>query len=210
MESTGCNSPPTVRLAREVLARNDSPFAPPFIVRPVGSHAGRGLEKIEHESELPAYLQRVPDEQLYVTQYVDYSGPDGHFRKFRIILVDGEPFPFHMAISKNWMVHYYNAPMADNAWMRAEEEHFLASVETLFTVSHRQCLRDIARALQLEYVGIDCAIDREGRILVFEADPGVIVHISDPIELYPYKHQHVPRIFRAVERMIDGRIARSN
>ncbi|MDP9016706.1 MAG: tetratricopeptide repeat protein [Candidatus Eremiobacteraeota bacterium] len=211
LHATGCNIPPTLRLSRETLEQGNVPLQVPFIVRPVGSHAGRGLEKIDALSDLPAYLAKIADSELYITSFVDYSDPDdGYFRKFRIIIVDGVPFPFHMAISKNWMVHYYNAPMAENAWMRAEEEQFLAHFENLFTLSQQRCLRDIAKALHLEYVGIDCAIDREGRILVFEADPGVIVHVSDSIELYPYKHEYVPRIFRAVERMIDVRIARSN
>ncbi|MEO9170841.1 MAG: hypothetical protein ABI282_09655, partial [Candidatus Baltobacteraceae bacterium] len=70
-----------------------------------------------------------------------------------------------------------------------------------------ETLRNLATSVDLEYFGIDCAIGRNGRVLVFEADPAMLVHTSDPVELYPYKHKYVPRIYRAVERMIDERKA---
>ena len=61
----------------------------------------------------------------------------------------------------------------------------------------------IGNAIGLEYFGIDCSIDREGNVLVFEADAAMLVHTSDPVDLYPYKQKFVPRIYRAVEGMID-------
>ncbi|MDQ6929348.1 MAG: tetratricopeptide repeat protein [Candidatus Eremiobacteraeota bacterium] len=209
LESAGCHVPPTVRLLREQVRARDLPFGPPFVIRPVGSHAGRGLEKIEHLEELDSYLEHFESAFYYVTEFVDYRNEDGYFRKYRIILVDGVPFPFHMAISQHWMVHYYNAPMAQNAWMRAEEERWMAGFEGAFTLAQQRSLRDMAKALDLEYFGVDCAIGPDGRVLVFEADPGVIVHVSDPVDIYPYKHTYVPRIFAAVERMLDTHIARS-
>ena len=42
---------------------------------------------------------------------------------------------------------------------------------------------------------------------MFEVDVGMIVHLMDPIDIYPYKHQYVPRILQAVEKMIAERIA---
>ena len=65
----------------------------------------------------------------------------------------------------------------------------------------------IAQAVGLEYFGIDCTIGRDGRLLVFEADAAMLVHTTDPVDLYPYKHEFVPRIYRAIERMIDARKA---
>ena len=209
LQSAGCHVPPSARLTREQVHARELPFAAPLVIRPVGSHAGRGLEKIDHLDELDGYLERFESALFYVTAFVDYRNEDGYFRKYRIIVVDGVPFPFHMAISQNWMVHYYNAPMADNAWMRAEEEHWMASFENAFTLAQQRSLRDMASALDLEYFGVDCAIGPDGRVLVFEADPGVIVHLNDPADMYPYKHAYVPRIFEAVERMLDTHIARS-
>jgi hypothetical protein len=54
---------------------------------------------------------------------------------------------------------------------------------------------------------MDCSLDRDGNVLVFEIDAAMLVHLWDPIEVYPYKHEFVPRIFRAVERLVERRIA---
>ena len=105
------------------------------------------------------------------------------------------------------MIHYYNAAMAENAWMREEEAAFLADLHSVFAGPTYEVLTDIAKAIGLEYFGIDCALGADGRILVFEADPAMLVHNSDPIELYPYKHRFIPNIYRAVERMVDRRKA---
>lgn len=177
----------------------------PLIIRPVGSHAGHGLEKIADACALDLYLASSEADSFYVSPFVDYSNGDGYFRKYRIIFVDGEAFPCHLAISPHWMIHYYNAPMAENQWMRDEEARFLQDIGNAFDERQRAVLHDLAHAVGLEYFGIDCTIDREGRVFVFEADPAMLVHTSDPIDLYPYKHRYIPRIFAAVERMIDRR-----
>ena len=200
-----CRVAPIVRVRREDVDPEHPPLAFPLIVRPVGSHAGHGLEKIDDPAALRDYLVTAADE-LFVSAFIDYRSADGLYRKYRIICVDGEPYPCHLAISPRWMIHYYNAPMAENAWMREEEARFLARFDDVFGPAQREALRRLAAALELEYVGIDCTLDRDGNVLVFEADPAMIVHVSDPVETYGYKHEHVPRIFRAVEAMLDARI----
>ncbi|MDQ2865871.1 MAG: hypothetical protein M3R51_06560 [Candidatus Eremiobacteraeota bacterium] len=202
--ASGAIAAPTTEIPRESLERGEVPFALPVIVRPVGSHAGMGLEKIGMMQEFAAYALRVEAQRYFVSPFIDYSSADGLFRKYRIVFVDGEPYPVHLAISPKWMIHYYNAPMSENLWMRNEEAAFLENLRRVFDGSIYDVLLAIARAVRLEYFGIDCAITRDNRVLVFEADPAMLVHTSDPVELYPYKHQYVPRIYRALERMIDA------
>lgn len=206
LRAVDCRLAPIVRTTRAALAAG-SPLPYPIIARPVGSQAGHGLAKLDDDAALREYLAGGDDEAFYVSAFVDYRGADGFYRKYRVICVDGEPYPCHLAISPRWMIHYYNAPMAEHAWMRAEEERFLAGLENAFAPPLRAALRGIAAALGLEYVGIDCTIDRDGRLFVFESDPAMVVHASDPVDLYPYKARYVPRIFRAVEAMLDARKA---
>lgn len=175
----------------------------PCVVRPVGSHAGRGLERIDDARALQAYRERIGAEEYFVMPFVDTKREDGFYRKYRIIVVAGVPYPFHLAISPRWMIHYYNAPMREHAWMRAEEERFLTHFEDVFGPPLQTALRAIAAAVGLEYFGIDCAIDREGRILVFEADPAMIVHAGDDPALFGYKRPAAERIFRAFEGLVD-------
>jgi hypothetical protein len=201
--------PATEHRERATLAVHGSTLRYPIIIRPVDSHAGHDLEKLDRPADLSGYLGRVDASAFFVTSFVDFQNPDGFYRKYRIIFVDGEPFAYHLAISPRWMIHYYNADNADQQWIRDEERVFLGGFEGVFGPSLQRALRQVAAALGLAYFGIDCTIAPDGRLLLFEADPAMLVHLNDSPEMYPYKHEFVPRIFRAFERMIDDRIARS-
>jgi tetratricopeptide (TPR) repeat protein len=207
LAGTGCLTLATIEATPNDLQSGALPIAYPAIVRPVGSHAGHHLERIASSEELRDYESRVQAAAYFASAFVDYVSGDGMFRKYRIVFVDGTPYPVHLAISPNWMIHYYNAPMADNAWMRDEEALFLSDLESVFFGDLRTALDSVARATGLEYFGIDCAVGPDGRLLVFEADTAMLVHTSDPVELYPYKREFVPRIYRAIERMVDRRKA---
>jgi hypothetical protein len=178
----------------------------PLLIRPAGAHAGNDLAKIDDRDQLAGYLAAVAADEFYVTDFVDYANGDGHYRKYRFIYIGGVPYPFHLAISRHWMVHYYNADM-DNDWKRREESHFLADCSVRFDASLQQALAAIGRTVGLDYFGIDCSITADNRLLLFEVDVGMIVHLMDPVAAYPYKHRYVPRIFQALESLIEARIA---
>ena len=201
---SGAFFPPTRRVRRDELARELLPNA--VTLRPIDSQAGSGFARIERPDELAAYLAESRAEEYFVAQFVDYRSSDGFFRKYRIIFVDGTPYPHHLAISDRWMVHYYNARNDEHAWMRDEEARFLAEIETVFDGPRAAALGEIARRVGLDYFGIDCGVLPDGRVIVFEIDVAMIVHLGDPIEKYPYKHEYVPRIFRALERMVRARV----
>lgn len=210
----GCHFPPTLRLARAALvaapaeALRAHGLTLPIVIRPIESHAGSDLARIETPAELADYLARVERPDYYVAPFVDYRSADGFYRKYRVMFVDGVPYPCHLAISQRWMIHYLNADTPNFVWMRAEEERFLADLSGAFTGAAAEALRAIGRRCGLEYAGMDCSLDAEGRVLVFEIDAAMLVHLWDPIEIYPYKHRYVPRIFRAIEALVDDRIGR--
>jgi tetratricopeptide (TPR) repeat protein len=204
LSGVDCVVAPIAEVRAKAIA---APFDFPIIARPVGSHAGHDLARLADAQELSAYAERVGAPAYFLSPFVDYASGDGNYRKYRVVFVDGEPFPVHLAISPNWMIHYYNSPMAEHQWMRDEEAAFMRDLGSVFTKNLHDALRGVAAAVGLEYFGIDCAIGPDGRLIVFEADPAMLVHTTDPIDLYPYKHEYVPRIYRAVEAMIDGRKA---
>lgn len=205
LASTAARVAPVAIVDRATLRNAALPFAFPMIARPLGSHAGHGLERLDEASACATYTEQHPADRYFVSPFVDYASDDGYFRKYRIVYVDGVPFPVHLAISPNWMIHYYNAPMAEHQWMRDEEAAFLEDPRGAFDEARFATLVQIGAAVGLEYFGIDCSIDRDGNVLIFEADTAMLVHTSDPVDLYPYKQKFVPRIYRAVEAMIDRR-----
>ena len=187
----------------------DCGLAFPIIMRPDDSHAGTGLERLVDDDALRFYLDRHPDTQsFFAAPFVDYRSADGLWRKYRIIFVEGRPFPFHLAIHDDWAIWYYNAGMDADAGKRSEEARFLVDLAQVFPARALDALDEIQRRVGLDYFGLDCGLLPDGTLVVFEVETGMMVHAADDPALYPYKRNFVSRIFHAVERMIDRRIAR--
>jgi hypothetical protein len=174
----------------------------PIIVRPVDSQKGHGLAKLDTPGAIVDYLQARPEDAFYGARYVDYRGPDGQFRKYRIVLIDQRPYVCHMAISDSWVVHYMSAGMVENAVKRAEEASFFAEFDEGFARRHHDVLLSMAQRMELEYVGIDCGETPNGELLVFEVDSGMTVHSMDPVDLFPYKQPQMRKVFRAFRQML--------
>jgi len=177
----------------------------PLLVRPAGSHGGDDLVRIEDRAALAAYAQRVPADEYYVSDFWDYRGANGLFRKYRLIFVDRQVFPYHLAITRHWLAHYLRAEMADA--MKREEEEFLADFRRTFRGPAADAVREAARRLDLDYAGMDCTILPDGRVLVFEANAAMLVHLRESRAAFAYKHTHVPRIIAAIGEMVLRRIA---
>ncbi len=195
-----CIVPQTRRLARDV-SLDAASF--PLLARPIDSHAGRDLERVENNAELAAYIADRPSEPGFdVTEYVEYRSADGYYRKYRIMFVDGLAYPYHLAISPNWMIHYKTSAMFDCQWMRDEEAAFLNDPGAVFPY-WIETMEALAAAIGLDYFGIDAARTDGGELLVFEADAATFVHAKDSPERFPYKPPAVARIVAAVGAMFE-------
>jgi hypothetical protein len=187
-------------LAGDILASDLLPGAAfPLIIRPVGTHAGQGMEKLDGLAALAAYLAEHAEEAFYFTQFVDYSDADGMFRKQRIAFIGGRAYPSHFAVSEHWMVHYLSARMVEDAGRRAEERAWMEGFDDDFAVRHAEAFAALHRGLGLDYFGIDCAELPDGRLLVFEVDVAMIVHDLDPEDVFPYKKPAMRRLFAAFQ-----------
>lgn len=208
----GLEMPATIKVARDMLEKlgrhelrmsdmlDDGDF--PVIIRPVDSHAGQGLQKIEDAGEIAGYLSGVKNEEFYVSRFVDYRGPDGLFRKCRIVLIEGRPYICHMAISSDWMIHYANAGMADSETKRNEEARFMREFDIDFALRHAAAFKGINERIGLDYLGMDCAETMDGKLLIFEVDSCMIVHALDPVDVYEYKQLPMRRVFEAFRQML--------
>ncbi len=208
----GVAMPTTVRISRQALEQislgellltsvlDDGDF--PIIVRPVDSHAGKDLEKLDDAGAIADYMNGMTNSEFYISRFVDYRGPDGQFRKYRIVLIEGRPFVCHMGISEHWMIHYLNAGMAEDAGKRDEEARFMTDFDTGFAVRHADAFRAINERIGLDYVGIDCAETAEGKLLIFEVDSCMIVHAVDSVDIFPYKQPQMKKVFGAFRQML--------
>jgi hypothetical protein len=177
----------------------------PIIVRPRGSHAGRGLAKVTDAAGMSAYLGERPEHAFFVSRFVDYSSADGLFRKYRIVIVDGKPYPCHMAIADQWDIWYLNAGMSFSESKRLEEAEFMRTFDDAFAVRHRNALSRMIERVNLDYYLVDCAENQKGELLIFEADNTAVVHNMDSPELFPYKPPQMQAIFQAFANMLADR-----
>lgn len=174
----------------------------PIIVRPLGSHAGKGLEKIDDTAALIHYLALSTASAYYVSRFIDYRSGDGQFRKYRIALIEGRPYVCHVGISDHWMIHYLNAGMTESQAKRDEEAAIMRDFEQGFALRHRDALALIQERMDLDYLGLDCAETPAGDLLVFEADTAMVVHDIDPVDLFPYKQPQMRKVFDAFRTLL--------
>lgn len=178
----------------------------PLLVRPIYSHGGVGLTLVHTREELAQLQARQPG-PVYVSRYIDYRSDDGWFRKYRMIFIDRKPYPYHLAISPNWMVHYYNAGMTELPWKLAEEQAYLDEPERVLGAAGMRAIAAIAARMDLDYAGIDFTLLPDGRILVFEANPTMLAHPEDPAGPLAHKNVSTQRIFDAFEALLERRCA---
>jgi hypothetical protein len=208
----GLEIPATTAVTRAKLSElSHSSLAPgdiaaglvfPVIVRPRGSHAGAGLAKIDDRAAMQRYLGERAEQDFFISRFVDYSDSDGLFRKYRIVFIDGRPYPCHMAIADRWDIWYLNAGMSADASKRIEEETFMRTFDIDFARRHKTALAGMAERIGLDYFILDCAENEDGELLIFEADNTAVVHNMDPPGTFPYKPPQMRKIFDAFAAML--------
>jgi hypothetical protein len=195
------------RLARgEVSLDSVLPaFSFPVLVRPVGSHSGRNLEKIDNLESLASYLKKFEarPNDFFVTAFVDYRSADGLYRKYRLVFIEGAPFICHMGISDQWMIHYANVGMSDSLEKRGDEAAAMETFDRNFACRHEKALANLAKRIGLDYFVLDCGESPDGRLLIFEADIAMVVHAMDSPTLFPYKQQPMAKVFAAFGAAMD-------
>jgi glutathione synthase/RimK-type ligase-like ATP-grasp enzyme len=206
---SGCVIPRTLRVPGAVVAdaatqQEFGGFILPLLIRVAGTHGGDDFDKFDNWADIADFVAKQPNANYYVIEYIDYRSKDDLFRKYRVIFVDGEILPYHLAIHDDWKVHHFRTDMADHAWMRQEEERYLENLGSVFNGAQQTALRAMARATSLDYGGIDCGIDRDGRIVVFEANAAMLVH-DEKTAIFDYKNQYIARIKCAFDAMLSRR-----
>jgi len=202
----GLKIPRTVRVERAEIsthgvreAARRAGVSEPFLVRPIGSHGGKGLFLVGGDApEEPL----TPAGAYYLTAFEDFRGPDGLFRKYRMIFVDRRPIPYHLAISPHWMVHYESSGMDQHPDRLAEEMRFLEDPAAALGADAMAAVTALGAAIDLDYAGVDFSLLRDGRVLLFEANATMLVHPETADGPLAHKNPHIERIFAAFRAML--------
>jgi len=208
----GVVTPITATLPREQLSQPDAArtlagcgFEFPLLLRAPGFHTGQHFVRVESYDALPAALAELPGQDVIVMEYLDARGSDGKSRKYRVMMIDGDIYPLHLAISSRWKIHYFTAEMADNPQNRAEDAAFLENMLGVLGPLAMNALRQIQSTLGLDYAGIDFGLNARGEVLVFEANATMVVNPPEPDERWKYRLPAYQRIHSAVQKMLMAR-----
>jgi glutathione synthase/RimK-type ligase-like ATP-grasp enzyme len=140
----------------------------PILVRVAGFHGGTNMVKIDTPDAAGEIerLDRSSWSDLYATEFRDFVGPDGRYRKFRIAVVGDDIFVRHMVTAENWLIH------ARRRAANTKEEEFamFAAFEDEYGGHLRPMFQEIGRRLDLDFFGVDCAIADSGEVILFEAN----------------------------------------
>jgi glutathione synthase/RimK-type ligase-like ATP-grasp enzyme len=212
----GVVTPRIATLSRETLAGPDGVsaleqlgFTFPLLLRTPGFHGGGHFLRVESADGLTQAISQLPGQKLMAIQYLDARDNDGKIRKYRVMMIDGKFHPLHKAVSREWMIHYYSADMANSADHRAEDAAFLEDMPGVLGPRAMRALERIRDALGLDYAGADFSLGREGEILLFEANATMVAALADKGQKWDFRRPHVERIHAAVREMILAR-ARAN
>jgi len=204
----GLVAPPVTRVIDEHAARAClAQTGQPILVRPIATHGGEGLVLVDAEAAL-AEIDWQSAPAFFVAPYYDYRSADGYFRKYRAIFIDGRPYPYHLAISSHWLVHYFSADMLGQADKQAEEARFLADAEAVLGAQAWRALEAVGARLELDFAGIDFALLADGRMLVFEANATMLVRREPPGSELAYKNAYIATLEDAFRAMVQRRLSR--
>ena len=187
------------RFARDAVPQN---LRYPLVVRALGYHTGAHLARVSNRAELLEAVQRLPGEDLLALEFLDARGADGNVRKYRVMLIGGEIYPLHLAISSEWMVHYFTADNRSRAEYRDEEARFLGDMAATLGPIAMTALKEVSDVLGLDYAGVDFGLDADGNVLLFEANATMTVPAEPTEAIWAYRRAPIHRVTDAVESLI--------
>jgi glutathione synthase/RimK-type ligase-like ATP-grasp enzyme len=187
-------------MQREALLRTDPELGWPLLVRSLGFNTGKHFVKIAEPSHLSAAIAALPGDELLAIEYLDTRSRDGIFRKYRVLTIDGQLHPLHLAGSSDWKVHNFSADRG--AGVLAEERAFLEDMTSAIGSDATRALQRASDILGFDYGGVDFALDREGRVVVFEANPTMVIVLPEEPS---HRREAAERAIHATRAMIARR-----
>ena len=194
--------------AAAVVAANG--FAFPLLLRVPGFHTGRYFVRVESPENLAAAANGLPGDDVWLIEQLDARDDKGMFRKIRVMIVDRKLYPLHLAISRDWKVHYFRADMAESADNRLHDRAFLDDMAGFIGPRGMAALERISAALDLDYGGIDFAVSAAGDVLFFEGNATMVMAPLAPDDKWAYRRPAFDNVFAAIRAMLLDRAKRDS
>jgi glutathione synthase/RimK-type ligase-like ATP-grasp enzyme len=174
----------------------------PILLRTPGYHAGEHFVRVDSAQELDEALAQLPGERLFAIGFIDTREAGGAYTKYRVMAVAGRLYPLHLAISRDWKVHYFSAQMAAESDYREREAAFLRDPAGVLGERAWAALAGIVRILELDYAGIDFTIDEHGAVVVFETNATMAVRYPPEDPMWEYRRPAVDAVLEGTREML--------
>lgn len=164
MRAPGLRTPQHVSITDPTSFRNDyAGLEFPLLIRDDRGH-GQAAILVKTPDDLAAVDFSQFNSPIAVEFIDTRSEDDGLFRKYRYVAAGEIGVPRHLIANDSWEVRPQRRLM--NAKLRDEELEYVNAPDPNHAV-----LQTARRALGLDVVGFDYSYDRQGRIVVWEANP---------------------------------------
>jgi GNAT superfamily N-acetyltransferase len=200
----GVIAPKMMTMSRTAILTADA-LNFPLLLRAPGFHTGKHFSCVETRAGLAKAVAAMPGSEILAIEYLDARGGDGMARKYRAMFIDGVLYPWHLAISADWKVHYFTAGMAANADHREKERHFLDDMPAVLGQRVMTALGAIGETMGLDYAGIDFALSRDGSVLVFEANATMVINPPGPDPIWDYRRRALAEVLDAARSLLSRR-----
>jgi glutathione synthase/RimK-type ligase-like ATP-grasp enzyme len=198
----GVAVPKVAMLEKSDIAAAAKTIGFPLLLRSPGYHTGQHFKRVESAGALADAVSELPGRQLLLIEFLNAFDASGWARKYRVMMIGGRLFPLHLAISREWKVHYFTAAMAEQAEHRAEEAAFLADMPAVLGPTATAALEHICARLALDYAGIDFGLSPDGELLFFEANATMVINPPSPDTIWDYRRAAVDRALTAARAMV--------
>lgn len=188
----------------EIEARHDYPF----IFRRLIDQQGAGMIRVGNRMALAKALAAHGGDEFFITPFVDSRGPTGFYRKIRAAIVDREIFIVRVDYDTNWNVHGRKSDervafYQGNRHLLEAEDRACTNPESELGQGVMRSLEGIRERIPLEIFGVDFDVDKEGRLVFYEANATMnLLSTAPPVVDHPRHAQE--RLLDAMRRYLNS------
>jgi hypothetical protein len=174
----------------------------PVMLRIAGDHNAMSLVLIMGPEDLDKLHRFAFDGRaFYLTEWVDYADSSGIYFKQRLVMVGGQAVVRHSFFNEDWILNSGSLPYMLAHPEVGTPEALVVEIENQRLPLAEAAVAEIDRRMGLDYYGIDCSIDKDGQLLIFEVNANMDSMVYGIEEL----NHRTDRVKRLVEEMVKER-----
>ena len=178
-------------------------FQPPFILRETGTQTGRTTVLVESWKALNAPSVMALTGPCYAIAFHQHLWRGEFYRKMRLFVIDGRPYPVVCHFDRHWNVHGANRLhiMKKSEALMALEMRFLRDWQGYVGKRAQAALERVIAVTPLQFFGIDFTVTEQGKLFIYELNASMR-HSYDHARHFVYKRGYDEATSDAFQKMV--------